>query len=80
MPQFEPGEEVVLFTEADGEGGERVLGLAQGKFRVGPGGALSQDLSGLRFARLGGAAAQGAMPATRVTAPATLAALRGMLQ
>lgn len=34
MPQFMPGEEVVVFLESDGAGGERVCAQVQGKFAV----------------------------------------------
>lgn len=34
MPQFRPGEEVVVFLESDGAGGERVCAQVQGKFAV----------------------------------------------
>lgn len=33
-PQFSPGEEVVVFLESDGAGGERVCARIQGKFAV----------------------------------------------
>jgi hypothetical protein len=34
MPQFMPGEDVVVFLESDGAGGERVCAQVQGKFAV----------------------------------------------
>jgi hypothetical protein len=49
-PTFTDREDVVLFLTADGVGGFRVNGLAQGKFRV-EGGVAAPDLSRMTFAR-----------------------------
>jgi hypothetical protein len=53
MPRFEQGEEVALFLSEDG-GGQRVLGLSQGKFSVDAAGGISRELHGLALARVGG--------------------------
>lgn len=66
VPEFAQGEDVVVFLS-----GERVLGLAQGKFSIGEGGALSRDLRDLALARVGGHRAP-----SLVRAPSTLDGLR----
>ena len=53
MPRFEQDEEVALFLVED-EGGQRVLGLSQGKFTVDGAGGISRELHGLALARVGG--------------------------
>jgi len=70
MPRFAPGEEALLFLSGEGDAG-RVVGLAQGKFRILADGSLLRDLSGLRLARVGHKRAP-----REVRAPNTLDALR----
>jgi hypothetical protein len=66
VPSFAEGEDVVVFLE-----GERVLGLAQGKFSVSAAGEVARDLRQLSLARVGRHRA----PA-RLAAPKTLVELR----
>lgn len=73
MPRFVEGDEVVLFL-GDGPLGPRVVGLAQGAFRVEAGGRLTRDVSGLMLARVGDE------PPPEVEAPASLDELRELLR
>jgi hypothetical protein len=74
MPGFEAGEQVVVFLADDSPLGTRVLGLAQGKFRVLDDGRLQRDRSGLRLARLGDG------PPVPLIAPARVELLRARVQ
>ena len=64
VPSFAEGEDVVVFLEDD-----RVLGLAQGKFRVSAAGELARDLRQLSLARVG-----------RHRAPSSLAAPKTLVE
>jgi hypothetical protein len=66
VPRFVEGEDVVVFLKE-----ERVLGLAQGKFKVDQKQRLVRDLTGLSLARVGGHR----VPST-VMSPMTLEGLR----
>ena len=74
FPQFDEGEEVVVFI-ADRSAGTQVVGLAQGKLAVLSDGSLERDLSGLALTAVG---------SSRVPVfaemPSTLDALRAALR
>jgi len=66
VPSFAQGEDVVVFLA-----GDRVLGLAQGKFRISAEGEITRDLRQLSLARVGLH-----RPPASIAAPKTLVELR----